>query len=506
MTSSDFQARVDAIYECDAEPSEQVWSRLNSGSSREQLSHEFGYSLQYLDRLISEAVERRLLAGVSYHDIKKVIRGLEDRCWSILLSLQPGSGRLYHAGAEAVALRAQALELHRLGASKNEISHRLRLNSVTVRRLLILGMLDESALHQVQRLFWSPRMRTKGFRWEAGSSKKIRQERAKPQSKSMRRSSSTPPPLKSQDAGRLRRQALKLHIKGHSPQEIQILLAVSKTASRAILAVALVEWGWTLEAAGSYVGLSRERVRQLANEGGVNVRKLKEGRRAAIQRNLEHRQNLICDWVKLHPGCTLDEIAVALHLESLGKRDVPRHVSHLVLGARTVNDWTTAQFSKETIISALRHAFEVRNPLSSMYSEEIRLPVSGPFYEKLRRSGKLEGPSDVRIIQVFGSWSAACESAGVPSPIPPRVEYSRRWTDEELVEHLAAFLLQATSTGIDQFDSWCREDEARPSSGTIRNQLRKSWSAAKEAALWSLRRQWIAAPSSGHAESTISSV
>ena len=73
MTESDFQSRIDAIFEIDAQPSEQVWVGLSSGRSREDLSRELGYSLRNVDRLIADACERRLLAGVNYNDLKRII-------------------------------------------------------------------------------------------------------------------------------------------------------------------------------------------------------------------------------------------------------------------------------------------------------------------------------------------------------------------------------------------------------------------------------------------------
>jgi DNA-binding CsgD family transcriptional regulator len=494
MVNSEFQERLDAVFECEAEPSEEVWARLASGGTFDELSGDLGYSPRYVHRLVAEALERRILAGVRYSALKKVIGESELQCWSILLSLSPGTNRFYHAGAAAAALRGQVLELHRSGASVERISQQLRLSLPTVRRLRILAMLDETTTYRIEKLFSSPNKRTTGYRWDVrGKTTKHQDGKVAPKA-AARRSQKSPTPLNAQDAARLRRNCLRLHMQGRSLEEIQVLLTLNERTSRTLLAVALVESGWTLEAAGSYVGLSRERVRQVARASGLNVRALKASRRRADEQVSSQLQTLIRDWIRSHPGCRLDEVAAALHLASLEKRDVPRDVVHLVLGTPSAKMRVSVQVSKDSIISALRDAFEIRNPLSSMYSEEARLPVSGPFYDKLRRSGRVKGPSEVRIIQVFGSWSAACELAGVPSPPPIRAEYSRRWTDEELVEHLAAFLLQATLTDINKFDLWCREDAARPSSGTVRNQLRLSWSEAKRAALSALRARWTEAP------------
>jgi len=490
MASFEFHDRLDAVVECEAEPSEEVWARLASGGTCDELSGDLGYSPRYVHRLLSEALERRLLAGVRYSVLKKVICESELQCWSILLSLPLGTDRIYHAGAAAAALRGQVLELHRSGASVERICQQLRLSLPTVRRLRILAMLDETTTYRIEKLFSSSNKRTRGYRWDVRDKTTKHQDGKVAPKAAARRSQKSPTPLNAQDAARLRRHCLRLHMQGRSLEEIQELLTLNERTSRTLLAVALVESGWTLEAAGSKVGLSRERVRQVARASGVNVRALKASRRRADERVSSQLQTLIRDWVRSHPGCRLEEVAAALYLENIERRDVPRDVAHLVLGVRSVNNWTTVQFSKESIISALRDAFEIRNPLSSMYSEEARIPVSGPFYDGLRRSGRVKGPSEVRIIQVFGSWSAACESAGVPSPSPIRATYVRKWTDDDLVSHLADFLANSSSSSYGKFDEWARQSQGRPSAGTLRNQRRLTWSELIDEALLKLRATW----------------
>jgi DNA-binding CsgD family transcriptional regulator len=490
MSNSEFQERLDAVFECEAEPSEEVWARLASGEAYDELTVHLGYSPRYVHRLVSEALERRLLAGVSYNVLKKVIGELELQCWSVLLSTRPGTGILYHIRAAPAELCGKVLELHRDGISAEEISRQLQLSLPTVRRLRILAVLDESTTHRIQKLLRSPNKRTKGYRWDVGG-KTTRHHDGEAALKAAARRSRTPPTLlNAQNAARLRRHCLRLHKQGRSLEEIQKLMALDERTSRSLLAVALVESGWTLEAAGSHVGLSRERVRQVARASGINVRALKRSRRRAGEQASSQLQRRIRDWIRSHPGCRLDEVAAALHLESLEKRDVPRDVAHLVLGAPSDKMRASVQFSKESIIAALRDAFEIRNPLSSMYSEDTRRPVSGPYYDKLRKLGEVEGPSSVRVIQVFGSWSAACELAGVPSPPPNRATYTRRWTDDDLISHLADFLTCGASSSYDKFDVWARQSQDRPSAGTLRNQLHLTWSELLDEALLKLRTTW----------------
>lgn len=63
-----------------------------------------------------------------------------------------------------------------------------------------------------------------------------------------------------------------------------------------------------------------------------------------------------------------------------------------------------AEFSVDDMLTALRAAA----------SHEPGVELTGPTYDQLLRDGVITGPSRVLIIQRVGSWSEACEQAGVP--------------------------------------------------------------------------------------------
>ena len=126
----------------------------------------------------------------------------------------------------------------------------------------------------------------------------------------------------------------------------------------------------------------------------------------------------------------------------------------------------------------------------SMYSASETQPLTGPFYEKLRNENAIHGPSRPRVLQVFGTWKEACNEAGVPSVDAVRDSYELRWTDEELINQLAEFISTSESVSVESFDSWCRLDNSRASSGTLRNQI-GGWSESYELGLMQLRQQWI---------------
>ena len=92
-------------------------------------------------------------------------------------------------------------------------------------------------------------------------------------------------------------------------------------------------------------------------------------------------------------------------------------------------------------------------------------------------------------MQIFGSWSNACELAGVESLAPVRTSYDRIWTESDLWEYLMDFLLSSqNSNSVENYDNWAREKPGdRPSSGTLRNYLGQ-WNEIMSVALLNLRK------------------
>ena len=125
-------------------------------------------------------------------------------------------------------------------------------------------------------------------------------------------------------------------------------------------------------------------------------------------------------------------------------------------------------FSDQEILEALRAA-------ASMCGE----PLSHTRYDGV--SHKVGGPSSARIIQRFGSWSGACESAGVASGVTSR-EYKQRWDRSAVVSAVREYLAGDGAAGTyADFTAWAAADPDRPSGATVRNVL-GGWNAAKEQA------------------------
>lgn len=105
-------------------------------------------------------------------------------------------------------------------------------------------------------------------------------------------------------------------------------------------------------------------------------------------------------------------------------------------------------------------------------------PLSVGRYDKIRAT--FEGPSAIRLIQRFGSWSAACEAAGVKSGVAKR-NYAKKWERTEIVGLVQAYLAELRKVSFADFSSWLKQIEGAPSPATCRN-VGNSWSALLESA------------------------
>jgi len=261
--------------------------------------------------------------------------------------------------------------------------------------------------------------------------------------------------------------------------------------AQVLLMVALAEDGVSLNEIGVNFGFTRERARQILKKFGVSTRIIKRQIGVRESANQEHLAQSIDAWVTTHPGCRLPEVSSALNIS---ESDVlilcPKETQGLLLGLRKKkNPEKYRTYSRTQILDALRQAFDLRNPSMSMYSVSETLPLTGPFYDKQRSEGAVRGPSQARILQVFGTWKAACEEADVPCVEAVRDFYELRWSDYELIGQVAEFISNSNSRSVASFEAWCRLDDSRASFGTIRNQI-GDWSEACELALHLLRQQW----------------
>ena len=196
----------------------------------------------------------------------------------------------------------------------------------------------------------------------------------------------------------------------------------------------------------------------------------------------------ISEYLTTHPGATLNEIAAALAAPLPAITTAARPVEWLILGDNELTEPTERVESQTISVTRerARGALQAANLLAS--------PLTHNAYTALLRSGRIQGPSVARIVQLFGSWSAACSSVGVSSGEALRSNYERTWDEEQLFGFVERFLREPAHHGAShQFDLWrstVNSTQKVPSLGTVRNILGGTWGDIRTATLRRMRAAW----------------
>ena len=188
------------------------------------------------------------------------------------------------------------------------------------------------------------------------------------------------------------------------------------------------------------------------------------------------------------PGVTLEEIANALNAPLTDVTAAARPVDWLILGIDELVQ-PTERIESEAIIASRERARAALLAASLMAK-----PLSHQSYTALIREGRVKGPSVARIVQLFGSWTTACNEVGVTSGEPLRSNYERTWTEDDLLNYVERFLRDTTFRGAShQFDQWratVNHSEKVPSLGTVRNIVGGTWNDIRTQALRRMRAKW----------------
>jgi hypothetical protein len=160
--------------------------------------------------------------------------------------------------------------------------------------------------------------------------------------------------------------------------------------------------------------LSREKIRQIGEDGGVTSVLVSDYLAPAHIKLIREISTTVCR--------ALDSDAV---FTTIGLRErfhdiPPRFVDSAIKVAELTpllgypDPPDKAEYTVEDMHVALRAA-------AALVPEGEYL--TGPLYDKMIKDGAITGPSRVLIIQRTGSWGTACEAAGVPYR-PARRKYS----------------------------------------------------------------------------------
>jgi len=233
--------------------------------------------------------------------------------------------------------------------------------------------------------------------------------------------------------------------------------------------------GETLDEIGAAHGVTRERIRQLLKKyGGPSAEQVRDLRAAEAETaQRDHEASVaarILIALEIHGPMTVAEVVNATGLDAgEASRFWPKELAHLRLhsSGSYENRW-----SDDAILDAIREA--------ALYE----FPLTTNAYADLLSQGQVKGPSMPRIWQRFGSWTSACEAAGVVPGQTMRPHYESRWSDDDLLQVARRYLLDPEApNSAHRFDEWkraCAPDG--PSFQTLRNRF-GSWTEVKRRAL-----------------------
>lgn len=252
-----------------------------------------------------------------------------------------------------------------------------------------------------------------------------------------------------------------------------IVMTKKDLESRNTEIVRLREEGLTLEQIASKFGITRERARQIANQGGAaSAAELRRRRQLSQAERGDHLRQAIISFVETNLGLDIEDVAERLGVTVTElRRLAPSHIRRLTVSPddRSAGN---VRWSPEDILTALRQAATYEYPLSAV------------AYAGLVSSGEVDGPSVPLVFMRYGSWTAACTKAGIESGVSPIENYESRWTERDLLRSVRTYLLQPDSLGtFEGYGSWARSlGDDTPSSATIRVRL-GTWNSVKRRAL-----------------------
>ncbi len=263
--------------------------------------------------------------------------------------------------------------------------------------------------------------------------------------------------------------------------------------------------GKSLDVLGSEMGISRERVRQIilpifsqvGVDGLIGLRMKVKRKRQDLDtqkiRMVSELQTEITMFIRQHPGISTTEIGEVFPNNEEEVLDAIKRHGALVLSSFPIQEDQEVK-TRSDMIQSLRDA------------SLLAFPLTGASYDELLEQGLISGVTRQRIMQVFGTWVAACESAEVePGSQIKGVTYVRTYSYKEMLRVVGQFLidddLRGYTGGVHSYGGWRAMQELAdnlPSDGTIRNQVDASWKRVKELALVELRSSWTSLNSEKH--------
>lgn len=182
----------------------------------------------------------------------------------------------------------------------------------------------------------------------------------------------------------------------------------------------------TLSQIGARFGVTRERVRQIVQECGLNYEQMKRSRSEAriAERELELKEEFSLDVYALYKQkYSGEKIAEMLGLSPFTVQKLLRELFTPDERRLLVSHGSRERRSDDEVLEDMRTAFRLSKARK----------LTGKLYNRHRPEGSL---SHVRVVQRFNTWRDACELAGVPSKPAIRRNYTRGYGEKEILEAL----------------------------------------------------------------------
>lgn len=193
---------------------------------------------------------------------------------------------------------------------------------------------------------------------------------------------------------------------------------------------------------------------------------------AGVMPSTPGRDRLLA-YVDANPGLSVDDLADQLDMP---KSTVSRYLrgtpQHKKVITRKKSDYTT--FSDETKKQALVEAW------GQLTDEQRSKGLSRSKYDALV-GNFVNRPSSVTFVRRYGSWSAACEEAGISASAARRSNYEREFEDVEVVEGVKQFITETGKTAFHEYAKWAKTSGT--ASGPLVIVRLGSWTEARRRAL-----------------------
>lgn len=202
-------------------------------------------------------------------------------------------------------------------------------------------------------------------------------------------------------------------------------------------------------------GLRREAISAVLAEHGVGAPS--EAREAVLE------------YVREHPGLSVDDLSLRL---DLSKSSISRYVR----GAEEQRLVVSRKQADRTVFSDAQMAEALRTVWRSL--DDKSRGLSRMRYNALREEGT---PAASTYIRRYGSWSEACERAGITASKARRGNYAQEWSDADILAAVNEYIDETGDTVYHGYTAWARE-HGRPSGPLLITRL-GSWAKARKEAI-----------------------